>query len=418
MFRSKMAPTRACEEEVQAAWLLFKANWAMLAIIAAAFALGIGFAGFSFNPADLLFSLGFVAVYAAFAHANARSPVRRDPQVMFVLGATAHIVLITVLMAPLTYVAAALNLPLQDANLYALDRMLGLDWRGYVLFVDAHPAVAGALSYGYTMIRWPIFAIPVLLAAIHHYRRLEEFTLAFGLALIVTTIVSALVPAIGVYQQIGLDPATLSHIDPRAYVDQVRDFAPVREGALRHLNLFALAGIVTFPSFHAASAALYAWALWPVRWMRPLALLANGAMLVSTPIVGGHYFVDLVAGVVVAVLAILAARRICRTVMLRPLLIARRKFAGRRRYRPSDTRRGARLTAPDHQREQENEWRGKPRDEYRALPCFAQHNLAPTRLLGGISGFLFLRFTLDHGQTIRSRCGCSRYPDRVILTGR
>ena len=35
---------------------------------------------------------------------------------------------------------------LQDANLYALDRMLGLDWGNYVLFVDAHPALSGALS--------------------------------------------------------------------------------------------------------------------------------------------------------------------------------------------------------------------------------------------------------------------------------
>src|SRR5689334_22939214 len=112
MVHSNRAPSKPREGEVHAAWLLFKVNWAMLGIIAAAFALGIGFAGFSFNPADLLFSLGFVAVYAAFAHANARSPVRRDPQVMFVLGATAQIVLITVLMAPLTYVAAALNLPL------------------------------------------------------------------------------------------------------------------------------------------------------------------------------------------------------------------------------------------------------------------------------------------------------------------
>jgi membrane-associated phospholipid phosphatase len=168
----------------------------------------------------------------------------------------------------------------------------------------------------------------VLLAAIHDYRRLEEFTLAFGLALIVTTIISALVPAIGVYQQIGLDPPMLSHIDPRAYLDQVRDLAPVREGALRHLNLFALAGIVTFPSFHAASAALYAWALWPVRWMRPLALLANGAMLTSTPIDGGHYFVDLIAGVAVAVLAIMAARWTCRRVLVGlPSLAGRAKYA-------------------------------------------------------------------------------------------
>ena len=176
-----MARSKPSDEEVNAAWLLFRFNWAMLAALAAAFAIAIPLAGFSINIADLLFSLGFVAIYAAFAHANARSPARRDPQVMFALGGTAQIVLITVIMAPLTYVAAALNLPLQDANLFALDAMLGLDWRAYVLFVDAHPALAAGLSYAYTMIRWPIFAIPVLLAAIHRYRRLEEFTIAFAL---------------------------------------------------------------------------------------------------------------------------------------------------------------------------------------------------------------------------------------------
>ncbi len=44
--------------------------------------------------------------------------------------------------------------------------------------------------------------------------------------------------------------------------------------------------------------------------MRPLALMANVAMLLATPLVGGHYFVDVFAGVGLAVLAIAAARRI------------------------------------------------------------------------------------------------------------
>jgi hypothetical protein len=179
-----------------------------------------------------------------------------------------------------------------------------------VHYVNAHPLLATWLSYGYSMIRWPIFAIPVILAAAHRYRRIQEFTLAFALALIATTVVSALVPAYGVYQQIGLDPAALEHLDARAYLDTVRDLAPVRAGTLRHLDLFALAGIVTFPSFHASSAALYAWAFWPVRWMQPVALIANGAMMASTPIDGGHYFIDLIAGVAIAVLAIVVSRRL------------------------------------------------------------------------------------------------------------
>ena len=93
----------------------------------------------------LAVSLGFVAIYAGFAYANARSPVRRDPQVMFVLGSTAQIVLVTVVMSPLTYVAAAANFPLQDANLLAIDRALGLDWAAYVAFVNDAP---GARRHG------------------------------------------------------------------------------------------------------------------------------------------------------------------------------------------------------------------------------------------------------------------------------
>jgi PAP2 superfamily len=302
------------EHEADAAWRLLRLNWLVLAGMGAAFTLSLALTQFSVEPSGLTISLGFVAVYAGFAHANAHSPSRRDPQVMFVLGAIAQIVLITVLMSPMTYVAAAAGFPLQDGNLLAIDRTLGFDWQGYVEFVDAHPTLAAWLSCGYGMIRWPIFAIPVVLAAAHRYRRIEEFTLAFALALIVTTIISALVPAIGVYQQIGLDPADLKHLDPRAYLDQVRDLAPVRNGALRHLDLFGLAGIVTFPSFHAASAILYAWAFWPVAWMRPVAVAANGAMLASTPIDGGHYFIDLIAGIAVAAAAIVAARRVANIV--------------------------------------------------------------------------------------------------------
>jgi hypothetical protein len=71
-------------------------------------------------------------------------------------------------------------------------------------------------------------------------------------------------------------------------------------------------GVLTFPSFHAVSAVLYAWAFWPIRWLRPLALLCNGAMMAATPVGWGHYLVDLLAGIVVAAAAIYAARLIVR----------------------------------------------------------------------------------------------------------
>lgn len=298
----------AVPDEVDIAWRFFLFNWLVVGVMGATLALSLMATEFSIDQVGLAIAVGYVGLYGGFAHANARSPVRRDPQVMFVLGGTAQIVLITAIMAPLTYVAAATDLPMQDASLFAADRALGLDWQSYVRFVDAHPALASWLNCGYAMIRWPIFAIPVVLAAKRQYRRIEEFTLAFGAALAVTTIISALVPAIGVYHQIGLDPSSLKNIDPRAYLDQLRDLPPTREGTLRHLALLGLGGIVTFPSFHAASAVLYTWALWPMRWLRPLVVVINGAMLLATPINGGHYFVDVFAGIAIAGLAIVAAR--------------------------------------------------------------------------------------------------------------
>jgi hypothetical protein len=298
------------EQDVAVGWQRFQRNWIAIGLMSAALALSLALTSFSIELSGLALSLGFAAVYAGFAYANAYSKSRRDPQVMFALGSTAQIVLVTVVMSPLTYVAAAANFPLRDAELLALDRALGLDWAAYVAFVNDHPLLSAWLSYGYTMIRWPLFAIPVILTAARRYCRLQDFTLAFGLALVATTIVSALVPAIGVYQEIGLDPSHLQNLNPQAYLAQVRDLAPVRAGTLRHLDLFGLAGIVTFPSFHAASAVLYAWALWPVRWIRPIAVVANGAMLASTPIDGGHYFSDLAAGIAVALVSIAVARRL------------------------------------------------------------------------------------------------------------
>jgi hypothetical protein len=301
-------------DDVGTAWRFFQLNWIPIALMAVSLGLSLALSDFRIGLAGALVTFAFVAVYAGFAYANARSPKRRDPQVMFVLGSTAQVVLITALMTPMTYVAGAANFPMQDANLLAFDRALGLDWLGYVHFVNDRPLLATWLSYGYTMIRWPIFAIPVVLAAAYRFHRLQEFTFAFAVALIVTTAISALVPAIGVFQQIGLDPASFVNIDPKAYLDQMRDLGPVRDGQLRELELLNLAGIVTFPSFHACSAVLYAWALWPVWWFRPIALLANGAMMASTPVDGGHYFVDLFAGIAVAALAIWAARVLSRRI--------------------------------------------------------------------------------------------------------
>jgi PAP2 superfamily len=297
------------DHETSIAWQLFSYNWVVLGLMALALALTLPLTGFSLKLMSLMEPVGIAAIYSGTAYYNLFWRAQKNPTVIFILGSTGQILLIPILMTPMTYIAASANLPLQDKNLMALDQALGLDWVAYFNFFYHHYALLYASVVGYSMIGWPVFGIPIVLAFTRHYRRLQEFTLAFALALITTTAISAFTPAMGTYDWLHYLPNP-DIFTPGAYLEQLRDLPMVRDGSLRHLELMQLAGIVTFPSFHAAAAVLYLWAFWAVRWMRPFALLANIAMLIATPVCGGHYFVDVFAGIAIAAVSVVAARRI------------------------------------------------------------------------------------------------------------
>jgi membrane-associated phospholipid phosphatase len=69
-------------------------------------------------------------------------------------------------------------------------------------------------------------------------------------------------------------------------------------------------GIITFPSLHAALALIITVALWPIPILRWVTIAINTLMLVSIPVDGGHYFIDVLAGLAIASASIVAAKRI------------------------------------------------------------------------------------------------------------
>jgi hypothetical protein len=293
--------------EESAALRLFHYNWIVIAGLAVALVFTMVIAGFSIVPMSALMAGATAAVYLAAAFYNSRRGTKRDPLVIFALGSTGQVLVIAMLIGPMTYVAASADFPLQDANLAAIDRALGLNWPAYFKFMTANDTTISAAVFAYSMIRWPIFAIPVVLAFGCKYRHLQKFTLALAISLICTTAISAVVPAVGIYDAKAVTGDDAMFQSP-AYLVHLHDFPAVRDGTLRQLDLMKLAGIVTFPSFHATSAVLFLWAMWAVWWMRPVALLSMGAMLFATPMVGGHYFIDVIAGIALAVAAIAAAK--------------------------------------------------------------------------------------------------------------
>ena len=204
-----------------------------------------------------------------------------------------------------TYPLAALSTGWYEDYLAAADRNLGLDWPAYWAFVQAHGLLNTALSYGYDSIFFTPTIVLVALAATGHANHAYRFIAAFMIALIVTDITFVLLPAkSAAVHFLGMGSPDL----PFSSFVHVPVIENLRSGSPQPIPAGRFVGLITVPSFHAAACALFAWAAWPVRWLRMPGLAVNGLMMAATPIIGGHYFIDLFAGVAVATAAIMVAR--------------------------------------------------------------------------------------------------------------
>lgn len=84
----------------------------------------------------------------------------------------------------------------------------------------------------------------------------------------------------------------------------------LRDGSIRVLDLSAMQGIVTFPSYHAALAAIFIWAFRAMPKLTISGAGSAGLTIIATPLGGGHYATDVVAGLVLTIASIAVARRL------------------------------------------------------------------------------------------------------------
>lgn len=298
--------------QADVAWRTFNFNWLFVLLLGVSLVcIGVSM-GFSLEPIAfgvtlfIALLLAIIAYSCAFARHDSA-----DPKVVFWLGSTAQIILVSALAGPLSYVVNALEWPLQDQALLRIDRAFGLDPQWIAAFVNHNSWLVRIMDIGYDFIKWPLLAIPIILTMTLRLVRLQHFVLSLSIALVGTIVISALIPAIGTYYGLGVLPAeAFPLVDSSNYAMQLRDIEALRDGSLRQLELYKLAGIVSFPSFHTASAILYIWALWPVRNLRWIAIIVNSWMIVATPVVGAHYIIDIIGGIGVAIGSILLAKHI------------------------------------------------------------------------------------------------------------
>lgn len=208
--------------------------------------------------------------------------------------------LFTAVFAPYTYLAATLNFPLYDESFAEADRLLGFDWPAYYGFFSENKFVYVVLMVAYFSFIPQLLYSVIFLSHTRRYERNEELFWAASIALVITGLASGLLPAGGAlyHYETGLHHAVHLH-----------DYFALRDGSVSQFALGKMEGIVTFPSYHTVGAILLTYAYRGTGVYR-LVLFLNVLMLLSIPIFGGHYLVDMLGGGAIALFAIYAARKI------------------------------------------------------------------------------------------------------------
>lgn len=209
--------------------------------------------------------------------------------------------LISLMGATASYPVAALTHTYADAALQRIDWALGFDWLACYRLVAAHPVLQ---LFGTAAYRSIYFTPAVLLAHAAwtgRQGRAYEFLAAFWLAAVITLAVFSLMPAVGPFSYLwhGAIPYM-----PESELWQEGLIPALRAHTATQVDIAHLRGIVSAPSFHTAAAVLYIAAGWRITGLRWPIVTLNAAMLLSTPVEGTHYLIDMIIGAGVAAVSL------------------------------------------------------------------------------------------------------------------
>lgn len=226
------------------------------------------------------------------------------------IEATAQLFFVSVAAVLASYLLGSVGTPWADPWLVRFDQAMGFDWVGVNRFATAHLWITWLLRASYQTFVWQPFVVLVLLAFRMSHRRLQMFLLAWTLAMIFTLVGLAIALAQTAYIFHGVAQGPLPDLSAEIGKAQFTTLEALRAGGLRNLLDQDFEGIVAFPSFHTSGAIVFVWALWPLAWVRWPALALNALMIASVPVIGAHYLIDVLAGILVAVLALTMAHAI------------------------------------------------------------------------------------------------------------
>ncbi|MES2021619.1 MAG: phosphatase PAP2 family protein [Pseudomonadota bacterium] len=221
---------------------------------------------------------------------------------------------IALLGAVATYPLAADTRGSIDPLLQQIDAALHFDWLAWYRAVAAHRTLQllGTAAYQ------SIFVTPALILGYCAWadKRTETraFIASFWVAAVLCLLLFRYLPAVGPLATLWHGPVPYL---PESALYEAELIPQLRAHTLLEVDLGALRGLVSAPSFHTASAVLYIAAGWPLLRLRWPVMVLSGAMLLATPVEGTHYLADMLIGAAVAGVAVICVARVRRRLAAR-----------------------------------------------------------------------------------------------------
>ncbi len=246
--------------------------------------------------------------------------IRRRHNFAIMFTALPQVLLFSAMGSVLSYQVAGFGGALWDTRFAAWDAALGFDWLGFVRWVDGQALLVPVLRLAYASLVPQIIALVLILGFTGRLLPLRIVIFAAMLCGVITVLLSPLFPAYSNYVHLGLTGGDFARLDPWAGYVHMQHLTALRGGEPLLLNLHTMQGIITFPSYHSGLAAVTLWGFLQIeqRWLGwPLALVSM-LTIVATPVDGGHYLVDVIAGGVLAMFSVAVAKRAVRWCPQRP----------------------------------------------------------------------------------------------------
>lgn len=221
------------------------------------------------------------------------------------LPSFANFLTIFSLMVLLSFVGAALAMlgtrspvELADPWLAAADSALMVSAMEIVVSTQQLPSWAiSGLVKSYLHTGSIFFFTLVALHLLNREALVWRIFLIWGWSFLTVALMAFAAPAIGCFSQLSDDQVT--HLPRNAGRYAIRKFVEFRNAADPVLEIDRLGGVITFPSLHTVTALMIAQAWHRVRILGPVTKVLTAIIILSCVPVGGHYVVDLFAGIAV-----------------------------------------------------------------------------------------------------------------------